>query len=79
LGEQGIRAFTVNPGVVTTETLKATIGDKGLIALRNGSAPPELPAAVLLWLAQNSEADQYQYQTIQAQPLARELGISAEV
>jgi hypothetical protein len=79
LGDQGIRAFTVNPGVVTTETLKATIGDKGLIVLRNGSAPPELPAAVLLWLAQNSEADQYQYQTIQAQPLARELGISAEV
>jgi NAD(P)-dependent dehydrogenase (short-subunit alcohol dehydrogenase family) len=78
LGDQGIRAFTVNPGVVTTETLKATIGDKGLIALRNGSAPPELPAAVLLWLAQNSEADQFRYQTTQAQPLAREKNISAQ-
>ncbi len=72
LGDQGIRAFTVNPGVVTTETLKATIGDKGLIALRNGSAPPELPAQVLLWLAQQPAAEGYQYQTIQAQPFARE-------
>lgn len=78
LGDQGIRAFTVNPGVVTTETLKATIGDKGLIALRNGSAPPELPAQVLLWLAQHREADAFQYQTIQAQPFAREQGITAD-
>ena len=33
-GEQGIRAYTINPGVVTTEALRATIGDKGVIAMR---------------------------------------------
>ena len=76
LGEQGIKAFTVNPGVVSTESLKATIGDKGLIALRNGIAAPELPAAVLLWLAQNPDADNFRYQTINAQSFAREKNIT---
>ena len=47
-GDQGIRAYTLNPGVVTTDALRATIGDKGVIALRAGSAPPEVPAAVML-------------------------------
>ena len=46
-GEQGIRAFTINPGVVTTEALRATIGDKGVLAMRKGVAPPEVPAAVM--------------------------------
>lgn len=78
LGERGIRAFTVNPGVVTTEALKATIGDKGVIALRNGSAPPEIPAAVLLWLAISPEAARFQKRTIHAQPFALEQGIVAD-
>ena len=78
LGERGIRAFTVNPGVVTTDALKATIGDKGVIALRNGSAPPEIPAAVLLWLAISPEAARFQKRTIHAQPFALEQGIVAD-
>jgi NAD(P)-dependent dehydrogenase (short-subunit alcohol dehydrogenase family) len=75
LGESGIRAYTVNPGVVTTDALKATIGDKGLIALRAGSAPPEVPAAVMLWLATAEQAVDYQRRTIAAQPFALEHGI----
>lgn len=75
LGERGIRAYTVNPGVVTTEALKATIGDKGLIALRAGSAPPEVPAAVMLWLATSEQAERYQRRTIAVQPFALEHGI----
>lgn len=71
--EQGIRAFTVNPGVVNTETLRATIGDKGVIALGQGLAEPEEIADVLLWIADNSEADKLQRRTIQAQELARDL------
>ena len=51
LGDRGIRAYTLNPGVVSTEALKATIGDQGVIALRAGIAPPEVPAQVMLWLA----------------------------
>ncbi|NMY39043.1 MULTISPECIES: SDR family oxidoreductase [Pseudomonas] len=75
LGEQGIRAFTLNPGVVTTDALRATIGDKGVIALRAGSAPPEVPAAVMLWLATDAAAVDHQRKTIHCQPFAREHGI----
>ena len=74
-GEQGIRAYTINPGVVTTEALPATIGDKGVIAMRGGVAPPEVPAAVLCWLATAPEAVAFQRRTIQAQPFALEHGI----
>lgn len=74
-GEQGIRAYTVNPGVVATEALHATIGDKGIVALRNGVASPEVPAAVLCWLATAPEAAGFQRRTIQAQPFALEHGI----
>jgi len=74
-GGQGIRAFTVNPGVVNTETLRATIGDRGVTALGKGIAEPELPAAVLLWLATSPEANGFQYRTVHAQPFAREQGI----
>lgn len=78
LGAQGIRAFTLNPGVVTTEALKATIGEQGVIALRNGSAPPEVPAAVLVWLATAPEAARFQKRTLHAQPFALEHGIVAD-
>lgn len=74
-GSRGIKAYTVNPGVVTTESLKATIGGEGVKALKAGSAPPEVPAAVLLWLATAEEAEEQQYRTIKAQSLARKLGI----
>ena len=75
LGEQGIRAYTLNPGVVTTDALRATIGDKGVIALRAGSAPPEVPAAVMLWLATYAGAVDHQCKTIHCQPFALEHGI----
>lgn len=75
LGEQGICAYTVNPGVVTTDALKATIGDQGLIALRAGSAPPEVPAAVMLWLATSAEAPRFQRRTLAVQAFAREQNI----
>ena len=75
LGEQGIRAYTLNPGVVTTDALRATIGDKGVIALRAGSAPPQVPAAVMLWLATDEGAVDHQRKTIHCQPFAREHGI----
>lgn len=79
LGEQGIQAFTVNPGVITTETLKETIGDKGVLALSNQTAPPELPAAVFVWLATAATAKDYQFRTINAQSFALEKGITADV
>jgi NAD(P)-dependent dehydrogenase (short-subunit alcohol dehydrogenase family) len=77
LGEQGIRAFTLNPGVVTTDALKATIGENGLLALRIGTAPPQVPAEVMVWLATNDQAARFQRRTIAAQAFALEHGIVA--
>ena len=72
LGEQGIRAYTLNPGVVTTDALRATVGEQGVIALRAGSAPPHVPAAVMLWLATQEAAVDHQRKTVHCQPFARE-------
>lgn len=77
-GRQGVRAFTINPGIVRTEALMATIGDQGALAIQQGSAPPEVPAQVMLWLATRPEADDYQRRTIEAQALARERHIVPE-
>ncbi|WP_150303657.1 SDR family NAD(P)-dependent oxidoreductase [Pseudomonas saliphila] len=78
LGDQGLRAYTVNPGVVTTEALKVTIGEKGVIALRNGSAPPEVPAKVICWLACEDVEGLHQKRTINAQPFALNQEIIAD-
>lgn len=75
LGGQGLRAYTVNPGVVTTEALKATIGEAGIRALGAGSAPPPVPAAVICWLAVHDLEGLHQKRTIHAQPFALEHGI----
>ena len=53
---QGVRAFSVNPGVVTTEAVKATLGDDGVLAQRYGAATPEEIAAALFWLGTKEEA-----------------------
>jgi NAD(P)-dependent dehydrogenase (short-subunit alcohol dehydrogenase family) len=78
LGEQGIRAFTLNPGVVTTDALKATIGENGLLAMRIGTAPPQVPAEVMVWLATSDQAARFQRRTIAAQAFALEHGIVAD-
>ena len=77
-GDQGIRAYTLNPGVVTTDALRATLGEKGVIALRAGSAPPHVPAAVMVWLATDDAALDHQRKTIHCQPFAREYAIVAD-
>jgi hypothetical protein len=74
-GKQGLRAFTVNPGVVNTETMRATLGTKGLKALGQSIAEPEQIAQVLVWVANNNEADKLQCRTIDAQKLASEIKI----
>lgn len=50
-GAQGVRAFSVNPGLVTTEAVTATLGDDGALAQRYGAVAPGAIAASLLWLA----------------------------
>lgn len=54
-GAQGLRAFSVNPGLVSTEAVTATLGDGGVLEQRHGAMPPAAIAAALLWLATSAE------------------------
>lgn len=74
-GEGGIRAFNLQPGVVTTEALMATLGENSAMAAAYGSAPPEVPAAVIRWLATEPEAIEFLGKTVHAQSLARNKGL----
>lgn len=69
-GGKGIRAYTVNPGVVLTETLKATIGDRGIAALGGNAAPPSVPAKVVSWLVGTDQEARFTKRTVQAQKIA---------
>lgn len=71
LGKKGIQAFNLQPGVVTTEAMLATLGEKGRMAAGFGSAPPEVPAAVIRWLATSPEAAEFLGKTVHAQSVAR--------
>ena len=55
-GAQGVRALTVNPGLVSTEAVTATLGDGGLLEQRYGAMSPQRIAQGLLWLATAPEA-----------------------
>jgi NAD(P)-dependent dehydrogenase (short-subunit alcohol dehydrogenase family) len=55
-GGQGIRAFTVNPGLVSTEAVTATLGDGGLLEQRYGAMKPQAIASALLWLVTDAGA-----------------------
>lgn len=67
-----LRAFTVNPGVVDTETLRNTIGDQGVQGLGQAVAQPEEIASALLWVAESSTANKLRYKTIDAQKILKE-------
>lgn len=72
--QQGVRAFSVNPGVVSTEAVKATLGDDGMLAQRYGAATPEQIATTLFWLGTEVEALPLSkaYTMIDLQPLYQE-------
>ncbi len=55
-GRRGIRAFTVNPGLVSTEAVMATLGDGGLLEQRFGALAPQAIANALLWLVSDPDA-----------------------
>ena len=55
-GAQGVRAFSVNPGLVSTETVTATIGDGGVLERQYGAMTPAAIAAALLWLVTDERA-----------------------
>ncbi len=77
-GAQGVRAFSVNPGLVSTEAVTATLGDGGLLEQRYGAMQPAAIAAALLWLATDPRAAALAEapSMIDLQPLAREHGLA---
>lgn len=78
LGRQGIHAYSVNPGVVVTEALTATLGDSAELSLRYGAMMPENVALALLWLASEPQARGYAKgkDMLELQHLVREFGLA---
>jgi NAD(P)-dependent dehydrogenase (short-subunit alcohol dehydrogenase family) len=72
LGEQGIRAHNVEPGYVITEAMRALFGERSDLDAAYRGAPPEVPAAVIAWLASDPEAAELAGKTIDAQRLCEE-------
>jgi len=73
-----VRAYSVNPGLVTTEAVTATLGDDGVLAKRYGAMPPQAIAASLLWLATDPRAPALSRKPalIELQALVREHGLA---
>ena len=78
-GRQGVRAFTVNPGLVSTEAVTATLGAGGVLEQRYGAAQPQAIAGALLWLVTDpaGAALAASPAMIDLQHLIRERGIGA--
>lgn len=71
-GKRGIRVYNIDPGLVMTEAMKIR-GMEALFAGRIFSAPPEVPGAVIGWLASAPEAAPLAGTRIEAQPLCAKL------
>lgn len=78
---QGIRAFSVNPGLVSTEAVTATLGDGGWLEQRYGAMKPPAIAAALLWLATDPHAAELAKSIVMLdlQDLVKEYGLQAGV
>jgi NAD(P)-dependent dehydrogenase (short-subunit alcohol dehydrogenase family) len=72
----GVAFVNLEPGLVLTESMRVQGLTEDLLASVGGGAPPELPAAVIAWLATDPAAAAWHGRTVHAQPLARELGLS---
>jgi len=72
--DSGIHFFNLEPGFVITEAMKLADPD-GKLSARYPSAPPEVPAAVVAWLASDPAAAEWNGRTVAAQELALELGL----
>ncbi|HKA13945.1 MAG TPA: SDR family oxidoreductase [Myxococcota bacterium] len=68
LGERGILAVNLQPGLIRTERLDADMGEFGF----TGGAPPDVMGAVAAWFATSDEAFSLNGQTIEAQYFCHE-------
>jgi NAD(P)-dependent dehydrogenase (short-subunit alcohol dehydrogenase family) len=69
---RGVQFYNVEPGFVMTEAMKLNDPD-GEFSKRFPGAPPEVPAAVIAWLASDPGAREYDGKTVFAQELCLEL------
>jgi len=76
LGDQGIRAYNLHPGFVTTERMIADMGDFGFDA--SAGAPADVVGAVAVWLVTTPEGNQLAGTWIEAQDKCRELALVPE-
>lgn len=72
-GDQGIRAFNVNPGFTLTERNSLDVEEFGFDPAY--ACPPQAIAAVVGWLASSTEADALQRTNVEAQEVALKLGL----
>jgi NAD(P)-dependent dehydrogenase (short-subunit alcohol dehydrogenase family) len=72
LGDQGIRCFNVQPGLIATERIAQDMAKFGIV---NSGAPPEVIGAVVAWLCTSDEADEFNGLNIEAQYFCHERGL----
>ena len=69
--------FNLEPGFVMTEAMKLN-DPTGEFSARYGGAPPEVPAAVIAWLATDPAAVEWNGKTVFAQKLCLKLGLQPD-
>lgn len=75
LGEHGIRAYNIQPGLIATERIAADMAEFGIA---NVGAPAETVALTVTWLLANpDEAKPYDGRNIEAQFFCHERGLLA--
>jgi NAD(P)-dependent dehydrogenase (short-subunit alcohol dehydrogenase family) len=74
-GSSGIRAYNVDPGFVINERMRATAANESFERQGFRGAPPEVPGAVIGWLASSDDARPLAGTVIQAQRLCKDLGL----
>jgi NAD(P)-dependent dehydrogenase (short-subunit alcohol dehydrogenase family) len=73
LGEQGIRAYNIQPGLIATERIAADMAEFGIA---NVGAPAETVALTVTWLLANpAEAKPFDGRNIEAQYFCHERGL----
>jgi NAD(P)-dependent dehydrogenase (short-subunit alcohol dehydrogenase family) len=72
----GVSFFGLEPGLVLTESMRVQGLTEDLLASVGGGAPPEVPAAVIAWLASDPAAAEWHGKTVPAQKLYAKLGLS---
>jgi hypothetical protein len=73
----GVAFFNLEPGLILTESMRVQGLTEDLLASVGGGAPPEVPAAVIAWLASDPAASEWHGKTVHAQALYKKLGLGA--